>query len=156
MIAGCYREWIQLEDEENQVCWFTFFVNHGFLQKNSCLAHIINLVTQVLISTYSKTPHYDPKHPDAHIPTCCDEVGLIWAIVVKVCIFTLTRVLSLTSDQERSSSKQKEMWRTTQIMANQSPVQLILDMKVRWSLTYLMLDRAKRKKDVCNKFQWGT
>ena len=133
-----------------------FFVDHGFLQKNSCLAHIINLATQVLISTYSKTPHYDPKHPDTHIPTCCDEVGLIQAIVVKVCIFTLMRVLSLTSDQECSSSKQKEMWRTTQIMANQSLVQLILDMKVRWSLTYLMLDRAERKKDVRNKFQWGT
>jgi hypothetical protein len=55
-----------------------------FLTKRSCLAHIINLATQMLISTYSKSPHFDPKQPDAHIPTLRDEVGLIRAIVVKV------------------------------------------------------------------------
>lgn len=32
------------------------------------------------------------------------------------------------------------------------PVQLILDIKVRWSLTYFMLDHAKRKKEVCSNF----
>jgi hypothetical protein len=61
---------------------------------------------------------------------------------------------SLTSDQERSSSKRKEMWKTIQNKVNHgSVVQLILDMKVRWSSTYLMLDRAERKKDVRNQFQ---
>lgn len=55
-------------------------------------------------------------------------------------------------DQERSSSKRKEMWRTVQIKANNgSVIQLILDMKVRWSSTYLMLDRAERKKAVRTK-----
>src|SRR5882757_3054623 len=58
------------------------------LISNSCLAHVINLATQALISTYSKSPHFDPKQPDAHIPTSRDEVGLVWAIVVKVCIGT--------------------------------------------------------------------
>jgi hypothetical protein len=52
----------------------------------SCLAHVINLATQALISTYSKAPHYDPKNPDAHIPTSRDEVGLVRAIAVKVCL----------------------------------------------------------------------
>jgi hypothetical protein len=102
----------------------------------SCLAHVINLATQALIGTYSKSPHFDPKNPDAHIPTDRDEVGLIRAIVVK----------------ERSSSKRKEMWRTIQLKANISrPVQLLLDMKVRWSSTYVMLDRAERKKEVLYK-----
>lgn len=42
------------------------------------------------------------------------------------------------------------MWKTIQTKANTGrPVQLILDMKVRWSSTYLMLDRAERKKEVC-------
>jgi len=61
-------------------------------------------------------------------------------------------ISSLTHGQERSSSKQKEMWRTIQIKANnRPPVQLILDMKVQWSSTYLMLDRVERKKNVrCN------
>jgi hypothetical protein len=54
------------------------------------------------------------------------------------------------SHQERSSSKRKEMWRTVQMKASgdAKPVQLILDMKVRWSSTYFMLDRAERKKGV--------
>ena len=64
------------------------------------------------------------------------------------------KVTSLTvSIQERSSSKRKEMWKTVQIRANISqPVQLILNMKVRWSSMYFMLDQAERKKEVRNKF----
>lgn len=47
------------------------------------------------------------------------------------------------------------MWKTIQTKANNGvrPLQLILDMKVRWSSTYLMLDRAERRKEVRNKFQ---
>jgi hypothetical protein len=61
--------------------------------------------------------------------------------------------LLLTVMQERSSSKRKEMWRTVQVKANPGvkPVQLVLDMKVRWSSTYLMLDRAERQKEVRHK-----
>jgi hypothetical protein len=54
-----------------------------------CLAHVINLATQAVVSTYSKSKHYDPKDPEAHIPELDDqvrdEIGLIRAIVVKVC-----------------------------------------------------------------------
>jgi hypothetical protein len=39
---------------------------------------------QMLISTYSKSPHFDPKQPEVHLPTYHDEVGLVQAIVVKV------------------------------------------------------------------------
>jgi hypothetical protein len=50
----------------------------------------------MLISTYSKSPHFDPKHPDAHVPTSRDEVGLIRAIAVKVrCCFARERISSL-------------------------------------------------------------
>jgi hypothetical protein len=58
--------------------------SYQLLTKSSCLAHVVNLATQMLISTYSKSPHFDPKKPDAHIPTYRDEVGLIRAVVVKV------------------------------------------------------------------------
>ena len=58
------------------------------LTKDSCLAHVINLATQLLISTYSKSPHFDPKEPNAHVPTSRDEVGLIRSIVVKVWIIS--------------------------------------------------------------------
>jgi hypothetical protein len=41
------------------------------------------------------------------------------------------------------------MWKTVQAKAGiAKPIQLLLDMKVRWSSTYLMLDRAERNKVV--------
>jgi hypothetical protein len=55
-----------------------------FITIHSCLAHVINLATQALISAYSQSPHFDPKNPEAHVPTCHDEVGLVRAITVKV------------------------------------------------------------------------
>jgi hypothetical protein len=54
------------------------------MSMSSCLTHIINLGTQALIGTYSNSPHFDLKNPDAHIPVDRDEVGLVRAIVVKV------------------------------------------------------------------------
>ena len=62
----------------------------------SCLVHVINLATQALIAMYSKSPHFDPKNPEAHIPTSCDEVGLVRAIVVKIqcgILYWCTKVL---------------------------------------------------------------
>lgn len=61
----------------------------------SCLAHIIHLATQAVISTHSKSKHYDPQNPDAHLPLPIisgalgdpnrrDEIGLVRAIAVKV------------------------------------------------------------------------
>jgi hypothetical protein len=56
------------------------------------------------------------------------------------CVF-VPAVTSLTGIQERSSLKRKEMWKTIQIKATgRCVLQLILDMKVQWSSTYLMLD----------------
>ena len=54
-----------------------------------CLAHIINLATQALISKRSQSKFYDPEAPDDHVPDVTavnrDEVGLVRAICVKVC-----------------------------------------------------------------------
>jgi hypothetical protein len=53
-----------------------------------CLAHIINLAMQALISTHSKSKHYNPAEPDVDLAAArgsdCDEVGLVRAICVKV------------------------------------------------------------------------
>ena len=51
-----------------------------------CLAHIINLATQALILTHSKSKHYDPAEPDADLTgdNGRDVVGLVRAISVKV------------------------------------------------------------------------
>lgn len=58
----------------------------------SCLAHIINLATQALISTRSKAKYYNPHDNEIHETPNMDaepghqrdEVGLIRAICVKV------------------------------------------------------------------------
>lgn len=54
----------------------------------SCLAPVINIATQKLISGYSKSLHYNPHEPHTHVPNTDDimrdEIGLLRAIVVKV------------------------------------------------------------------------
>jgi hypothetical protein len=54
-----------------------------------CLAHIINLATQALISTHSKSKHYNPAEPDADLTVGNgrDVVGLVRAISVKASHF---------------------------------------------------------------------
>ncbi|KAJ7817441.1 hypothetical protein B0H14DRAFT_3148272 [Mycena olivaceomarginata] len=101
----------------------------------NCLAHVINLATQKLISTYSKASYFNIHDSNAHIPDTSlshdgirDEIGLLRAIAVK----------------ERSSAKRKELFRGIQIRDKTDPDgaarQMIPDMKVRWSSTYAMLD----------------
>lgn len=68
------------------------------------LAHIINLATQALIGAYSKSKHYKPAEPEAHVPPTDfleglhDEVGLVQAISVKVYNLTLTKRKDLFKD----------------------------------------------------------
>lgn len=38
----------------------------------------------MLILTYSKLPHFNPKQPDAHVSTSHNKMGLVRVIVVKV------------------------------------------------------------------------
>lgn len=102
-----------------------------------CLAHIINLATQALISTRSKAKYYNPHNVDEHTPDTDvlerDELGLVRAISVK----------------ERSSSQRKELFRMLQTRKGVNrPVQLLIDMKVRWGSTYVMLNRANSNKKV--------
>src|SRR5271155_2433874 len=104
---------------------------------NRCLAHIINLATQALISTRSKAKYYSPDADDAHIPDLTTrerhEVGLVCAICVKA----------------RSSSQSKELFKSIQVEKKLPPLQLLLDMKVQWGSMYVMLMRAEARKEVC-------
>ena len=60
-------------------------------------------------------------------------------------LFTL-----LTHEQERSSAKRKELYKAVQVKAAVSPqTQLLLNMKVRWSSTYVMVNRAETSQRVC-------
>ncbi|KAF8798472.1 hypothetical protein BYT27DRAFT_7320352 [Phlegmacium glaucopus] len=67
-----------------------------------CLAHIINLATQALISTKSQSKYYNSNFDNEHVPedntTSRDEVGLIRVIVVKA----------------RSSAQRKQLFKEIQ------------------------------------------
>ncbi|KIL57452.1 hypothetical protein M378DRAFT_58137, partial [Amanita muscaria Koide BX008] len=66
-----------------------------------------------------------------------DELGLVRAISIK----------------ERSSAQRKELFRSIQARKGVAqPVQLLLDMKVRWSSTYVMLNRSETQKKFVNEF----
>ncbi|KAF8800900.1 hypothetical protein BYT27DRAFT_7312447 [Phlegmacium glaucopus] len=105
-----------------------------------CLAHIINLATQALISTKSQSKYYNSNFDDEHVPedntTSCDEVGLIRAIIVKA----------------RSSAQRKQLFKEIQERKGVKPVQLLLDMKVCWSSMYVMLNRADSRQEQINTF----
>ncbi|KAG2131866.1 hypothetical protein BD769DRAFT_1386572 [Suillus cothurnatus] len=73
----------------------------------------------------NKSLHYTPHDPKAHEPDTskmdkCDEIGLVRAICVK------------------------ELYKQVQEKASVvSPSQLLLDMNIRWSSTYVMLNHAE-------------
>lgn len=110
-----------------------------------CLAHIVNLATQAFLSTYSKTEHLNTDSGDAAVDAALsdladitlqldrDEIGLVRLIAVKA----------------RSSAKRNALLKLLQEKDKVTiPLTLILDMKVRWSSTFAMLERALKLKPV--------
>ncbi|KAF9544163.1 hypothetical protein CPC08DRAFT_417880 [Agrocybe pediades] len=93
-----------------------------------------------MISTRSKAQFYNPHVEDAHLPDVMaierDEVGLVRAICVKA----------------RSSSQRKELFKQVQLRHEVKILNLLLDMKVRWSSTYIMLHRAESRRTAINDF----
>ncbi|KAF8336664.1 ribonuclease H-like domain-containing protein [Amanita rubescens] len=77
-----------------------------------------------------------------HRGTQRDEVGLVRAICVK----------------EHLSAQHKELFKRIQLrdedghIPSKRPKQLLMDMKVRWSSTYVMLERAESLKDEVDYF----
>jgi hypothetical protein len=109
-----------------------------------------------LISTKSKAKYYsvhdddvsdadiaDPEQPDR------DEVGLVRAICVKVWRSFIISNFNHNFFKARSSSQRKELFKKIQVGKGvSSPLQLLLDMKVRWGSTYVMLNRAETTREV--------
>ncbi|KAF4621862.1 hypothetical protein D9613_012193 [Agrocybe pediades] len=101
-----------------------------------CLAHMINLSAQAVISTRSQTKYYNPHTKDDHMPDVMandwDEIGLVRAICVKA----------------RSSLQRKEFFDAIQGQHGVKALKLLLDLMVRWSSTYIMLHRAESRRSV--------
>ncbi|KAH9048195.1 hypothetical protein EDB84DRAFT_330527 [Lactarius hengduanensis] len=65
-----------------------------------------------------------------------DEIGIIRAISVKA----------------RSSTEQKDLFKTVQERSSALPCQLLLDTEVRWSSTFVMLIRAESRRQAVDEF----
>ena len=81
-------------------------------------------------------------------------VRSVWRCVIHVS-HDIIHVAKRFVMQEHSSAKQKQLFQTIQQQDKpnhppwECPLQLLLDMPVWWSFTYLMLDCAEKLKDVC-------
>ena len=123
-----------------------------------CLAHIINLATQAVITTCSKAEYYDgSSQDDNELPedlgaTERDEIGIVRAICIKVhhSWFQSHRIhVWLMSMKACSSTQHKEAFRAIQYRCSVPLVQVLLDMKVWWSSTFVMLSHAESQWEVC-------
>ena len=92
---------------------------------------------QVLIGTHSKAKYYSVDDEDAHIPDLNildrDEAGLVRAICVKA----------------QTSAQRKALFKSIQEESKVKPLQLLLDMTVRWGSTFVMMTRAEPRREVC-------
>ncbi|KAJ2919527.1 hypothetical protein MD484_g940, partial [Candolleomyces efflorescens] len=93
-----------------------------------CLAHIINLATQVLITTYSKTSHINTESTAADVDSALDNLSN-----VSLHVDALIKDLQAKNDVK-------------------IPLALILDMKVQWSSTFAMLKQAYNLCEYINDF----
>ena len=80
--------------------WHRFY--YADTPSRRCLAHIINLATQAVITTRSKAKFHDGSPDDGELPEDLgaserDEVGLVRTICVKVCLISFIPIGS-TSD----------------------------------------------------------
>ncbi|KAF5338272.1 hypothetical protein D9611_014615 [Ephemerocybe angulata] len=104
-----------------------------------CLAHIINLATQAVISTYSKTPHVDTETSPDDLNSTLNDLANVTATVERDEI----GVVCVLAVKARSSAKRTALVKQLQEKDGvKIPLNLLLDMKVRWSSTLAMLKRA--------------
>ncbi|KAJ7453402.1 hypothetical protein FB451DRAFT_1373762 [Mycena latifolia] len=113
---------------------------YSSIKRITCLAHVISLATQELISSYSKSPNFSPHDPEAHVPEAApgstrEEIGLLRAIAVKLL--------------ERPSAKRlKELFKTIQNRSRADPAIIGKQMAVDTFIFEISQDETgeKRKK----------
>ena len=122
--------------------------------------HIINLATQAVISMHSKAKYYDGSPDENELPEDLgaaehDKIGIIHAICIKVCLFSFNSCdphLTSTTMKAHSSAQRKAVFKAIQDRCNVPTVQLLVDMKVQWSLTFIMLTCAELHREAIDKF----
>ena len=108
-------------------------------QKNHvrCLAHVINLATQEILK-FIKAGEAQNEN------TILEEISEGFIDIIPKLRKLIVKIRSSLQRRTRFS-------RQCEIHHNE-PLNLILDVKTRWNSTYLMLERAKKLRNVSNKF----
>ena len=164
--AHCYqaKTGCQFDIKRRQIRYVSFrLCSCGtHFTKYRCLAHIINLATQAVISTHSKSKFYNGNPEDDHLPEDVggaerDEIGIVRAICVKVRSSPLLHacISNMKISKARSSAQHKETFKSIQYCRKEQPLQLLLDMKVRWSSTFMMLTHAESRRQVFMSHIYG-
>ena len=107
---------------------------------------------QAVISTHSKSKFYNGNPDDDHLSedvggTEHDKIGIVCVICVKVRPSPLLHacISNMKTLKVRSSSQRKEAFKSIQYHHKERPLQLLLDTKVQWSFTFVMLTRAESR-----------
>ncbi|KAF6762527.1 hypothetical protein DFP72DRAFT_841664 [Ephemerocybe angulata] len=139
--------WVTCDNATNNntmLKWFEKKIN-----SNKCLAHIINLASQAVITTYSATPHITTKSSPADVDSALTNLTEVTTQFIQDKV-GLVRILAVKA---RSSAKRPQLLKDLQLKEGvQIPLNLILDMKVWWSSTFTMLQHAYDLRDVLNDF----
>jgi hypothetical protein len=109
----------------------------SILEPKSLSAHTVNH----RITVHMIQKHTNPTH---QIEASVMRLGSYAQYVLRCACGCHEYFILLTHQQERSSAKRKELYKSVQVKAAVSPtMQPLLDMKVQWSSTYVMVNRAE-------------
>lgn len=111
-----------------------------------CLAHIINIATQALIAAYSSTPHLT-------INTSLNNLDATFATFANVAKCNGIGIICLIAVKARLSPRRGAMLRDLHTAKEiRVALNLILNMRVRWSSTLAMLEQAYALREFINHF----
>ena len=102
-----------------------------------CLAHIINLTCQEILKNIKAGEAQDEDEILKEISNGNDDINVIpklRKLIVKI----------------RASPQRKERFNRQSNLYSGNSLNLILDVKMRWNSTYLMLERALKLQEVSN------
>ncbi|KAJ7208456.1 hypothetical protein C8J57DRAFT_1257852 [Mycena rebaudengoi] len=141
-VPGRNRRLVESQNSAFQGCDYRRCISAGYVTSDNAANNstmLVEFAHQILRATgmkwdpieccLNKSPHFNAHEPTAHIPTTTgvdrDEIGLLRAIAAKGCA---------TADPAETTK------------------QMVLDMKVRWSSTFAMLDRGYELRKAVDTF----
>lgn len=117
-------------------CYSLIFFDLTVADVNTrCIAHVVNLATQLLLNTYSKSKYYDPTNPNQDLlldleQESRDEIGLVRTISIKVSSITPPHyhshfLLRSRRDRHQNARRSSSTFNETSLLIPGTPNQSI-------------------------------